>query len=141
MRPTSRPSPRPWPANLEIRTAMSSALATGTSTTPMTQGFTEAAFAAFLDSRDEPGWVADLRREAFTAFRATPIPTLRDEEWRRTDIRALKLDNFGAPIAPSPSPEARTALAPAAEAMAGHYASGLVGVDAAAVQAADPSHL
>ena len=57
---------------------------------PATGGFTEATFEAFLKGRDEPSWLQDRRREAFAQFQAAPWPTLRDEEWRRTDIRAAE---------------------------------------------------
>src|SRR5438270_13537808 len=88
-------------------------------------GFTEANFEAFLKGRDEPAWLLDRRREAFAQFLAAPWPTLRDEEWRRTDIRAMKLDAFAPPAPLEPSAEARAALAPVWEALSGHYATGI----------------
>jgi Fe-S cluster assembly protein SufD len=80
---------------------MSSVPATVPATAP--GGFTEAAFEAFLKSRDEPAWLTERRKEAFAIFQATAWPTARDEEWRRTDIRALKLDAFALPF-PARSP-------------------------------------
>ncbi len=50
-------------------------------------GFDEAAFEAFLKGRDEPSWLTTRRKEAFARFQSAPWPTLRDEDWRRTDIR------------------------------------------------------
>ncbi|HJL70118.1 MAG TPA: hypothetical protein QGI30_04540, partial [Anaerolineales bacterium] len=35
-------------------------------------------------------WYADERMRAWRAYRAMPMPTLEDEAWRRTDIRALR---------------------------------------------------
>jgi Fe-S cluster assembly protein SufD len=87
------------------------------------------AFEAFLAARGEPGWLADRRRAAFAAFRAAAWPTLRDEEWRRTDIRALKLAGFAPPSGRAPSDAAVVALAPAWNVLAGHYAAGLMQID------------
>lgn len=41
-----------------------------------------------------------LRLDAFETFEALPMPTLQDEEWRRTDIRGLRLSTI-VPFAPS----------------------------------------
>ncbi len=70
---------------------------TASTTTASTGGFTEPTFQSFLRSRDEPSWLTDRRREAFARFQAFAWPTSRDEEWRRTDIRALKLESFAPP--------------------------------------------
>src|SRR5690348_6854748 len=118
---------------------MSSAPATTPS--PATGGFTEATFEAFLKGRDEPSWLIDRRREAFAQFLSAPWPTLRDEEWRRTDIRPLKLASFGPPGPHEPSAEARAALAPAWEALSGHYAAGIEQIDAAVTRRADVAKL
>jgi Fe-S cluster assembly protein SufD len=72
--------------------------------TVATTGFTAEAFDAFLAARDEPTWLAQLRREAWDKFCALPMPSARDEEWMRTDIRLFKLDRFGLP-SDSPSVE------------------------------------
>jgi Fe-S cluster assembly protein SufD len=109
-------------------------------TAPATGGFTEAAFEAFLKTRDEPGWVIDRRREAFEAFRALPWPTMRDEEWRRTDIRALKLDAF-APPAVAPDAADSAALGPLWSALSGHYAAGIEQVNARTTRQPDASKL
>ena len=87
--------------------------APATTPPPATGGFTEAAFEAFLKGRDEPAWLTQRRREAFARFRATPMPTLRDEEWRRTDIRGLRPDAFAPPAPHGPAAPAREAPAPA----------------------------
>ncbi|MBX7169119.1 MAG: Fe-S cluster assembly protein SufD [Pirellulales bacterium] len=60
-------------------------------------GFVQDAFDAFLARRDEPDWLRELRRQSWERFLVTPLPTTSLEEWRRTDIRALKLDRFGLP--------------------------------------------
>ena len=64
------------------------------STTIAPTGFTQEAFESFLASRDEPGWLSDLRRRAWERFESLGMPTQRDEEWMRTDIRLFKLDRF-----------------------------------------------
>jgi Fe-S cluster assembly protein SufD len=119
---------------------MSSAPATVS--TSVTGGFSEAAFEAFLKARDEPQWLRDRRREAFEVFRSTPWPTARDEEWRRTDIRGLKLDAFAPPTArQEPSPEARAAIEPAWKALSTHYATGIEQLNAEVSRMADPAKL
>ena len=47
-----------------------------------------------LTARDEPAWLIDLRRKAWQRFLELPMPSVRDEEWMRTDIRLFKLDRF-----------------------------------------------
>ena len=108
---------------------------------PATGGFTEASFEAFLRTRDEPAWLLDRRRQAFEAFSGMALPSSRDEEWRRTDIRGLKLASFAPPIPSAPSVEDRSALAPAWEALAAHYATGLEHVNASPTRSADRTKL
>ncbi len=44
---------------------------------------------------ESPGWLADRRRAAWDAYQALPMPSsLRDEDWRRTDISRLDLHSF-----------------------------------------------
>jgi Fe-S cluster assembly protein SufD len=57
-------------------------------------GFTQTGFEAFLESRSEPGWLTDFRREAWERFSAMDWPARNDEEWSRTDVRLFKLDRF-----------------------------------------------
>ncbi len=72
------------------------------STAPTLQlGFTQETFQAFLDARREPAWLVDRRREAWQHFANTPMPDTSQEEWRRTDIRMLRLDRFGLPAVAS----------------------------------------
>jgi Fe-S cluster assembly protein SufD len=96
-------------------------------------GFNVAAFDAAQAGRGEPAWLAERRREAFATFQNAPWPTLRDEEWRRTDIRALKLSAF-APPSGTPGEASRAALTAAWDALAAHYAAGLAHVDGHAVR-------
>jgi Fe-S cluster assembly protein SufD len=60
-------------------------------------GFTNESFERFLDSRDEPAWLRELRVSSWAKFGELPMPSQRDEEWMRTDIRLFRLDKFGLP--------------------------------------------
>ena len=71
-------------------------------------GFNRETFDAFLSGRDEPGWLTQSRRAAWELFQELPLPSRKDEEWMRTDIRLFKLDRF-APPSDSPSPTAAPA--------------------------------
>jgi Fe-S cluster assembly protein SufD len=44
--------------------------------------------------KDEPGWLTEKRLEAWRVFEATPMPTLREEKWRYTDISDVRLEDF-----------------------------------------------
>lgn len=37
----------------------------------------------------EPGWLLERRLRAWEAFTRLPFPTVKDEAWRRTDLRAM----------------------------------------------------
>jgi Fe-S cluster assembly protein SufD len=63
--------------------------------TTATLGFNREAFEAFLQSRGEPDWLHQRRRQAWARFEDMPMPGQQDEEWRRTDIRLFRLDRFG----------------------------------------------
>ena len=58
------------------------------------QGITAAAWQEVSRACGEPDWVRSLRQEAWEVYENTPMPTLRDEDWRRTDYRALELDEL-----------------------------------------------
>jgi Fe-S cluster assembly protein SufD len=104
-------------------------------------GFTEASFKAFLKGRDEPTWLIDRRREAFARFQAFPWPSPHDEEWRRTDLRALKPDGFAPPCPEPLSQESRTALDHLWQTLSSHYGTGIEHVNGLAVRQADPAKL
>ncbi|HEY1407821.1 MAG TPA: Fe-S cluster assembly protein SufD [Promineifilum sp.] len=46
-------------------------------------------------SLKEPEWMLERRLQAWDVYASLPVPTTRDEAWRRTDIRRFKLDSFG----------------------------------------------
>jgi Fe-S cluster assembly protein SufD len=51
--------------------------------------------------KDEPAWLTERRLSAWRTFEETPMPTLRDEAWRYTDISDVRIEDF-VPYAPSP---------------------------------------
>jgi Fe-S cluster assembly protein SufD len=61
-------------------------------------GFGAEAFEAFLAARREPDWLLHQRREAWRLFESLPMPSRNEEEWRRTDVRLLRLERFGFPV-------------------------------------------
>jgi Fe-S cluster assembly protein SufD len=65
----------------------------------MTQlGFTQEAFDALLQARDEPAWLQEIRRESWQKYQQFDWPARDEEEWFRTDIRMFKLDKFNLPL-------------------------------------------
>ncbi len=56
------------------------------------RGFTREGVEALSRAKGEPDWVLEQRLAAWEVYEATPMPTSQDEEWRRTSLRALKLD-------------------------------------------------
>jgi len=70
-------------------------------------GLDRAAVDALSRAKNEPAWLLALRQSAFEAFQTIPMPTLKDEEWRRTDIRALRLND----VAPFTGPSRQLASA------------------------------
>ena len=60
-------------------------------------GFDTAGFEEFLQLRDEPDWLIDMRREAWQHSEAMQWPDRREEEWIRTDIRTFQINKFGLP--------------------------------------------
>ena len=47
------------------------------------------AFEAFEQERNEPGWLATLRKSGMAAFAERGFPTTRDEDWRFTNVAAI----------------------------------------------------
>jgi Fe-S cluster assembly protein SufD len=115
--------------------------ASGTILTPITNGFTEESFEAFLRQRDEPAWLVERRREAFARFQAFAWPSARDEEWRRTDIRGLRLDAFGPPANEDLSASARAALDDVWGTLSSHYATGIEHINGVLARQPDASRV
>src|ERR1700678_3573387 len=107
----------------------------------VTGGFTEETFEAFLRQRDEPGWLIQRRREAFARFQAFAWPSARDEEWRRADIRRLRLNALGPPVGESRGAQAQGALDDLWRTLSSHYATGIEHINGALGRQADASRL
>ncbi len=76
------------------------------------RGFTREAVEALSAAKGEPDWVREARLRSWEVYEATPMPTAKDEEWRRTSIRALKLDQVQ-PFGAGAMPQADLASLPA----------------------------
>jgi Fe-S cluster assembly protein SufD len=74
---------------------MTSSTSVSNPETLLPTGFDQAAFDAFLETRDEPGWVTDQRRKAFEIFQSKVSEDLDPEEWKRVELRAFKARHFG----------------------------------------------
>ncbi|BBL80307.1 Fe-S cluster assembly protein SufD [Rubrobacter xylanophilus] len=59
------------------------------------------ALAAF---KEEPGWLREKRLAAWRTFEEIPMPTMRDEAWRYTDVSDVRFEEY-VPYAPSPDVE------------------------------------
>ncbi|MCO5223300.1 MAG: Fe-S cluster assembly protein SufD [Thermomicrobiales bacterium] len=57
-------------------------------------GFSRDAVVALSEMKNEPTWLRDARLQAWDVYESIPMPARTDEEWRRTDVRALKLGNL-----------------------------------------------
>jgi len=51
---------------------------------------------AYQRTLSGPGWLADLRAAAAQKFDASDWPTMNEEEWRRTSLRAFDFDSYQA---------------------------------------------
>ena len=110
-------------------------------TRPASAPFDEEGFQRFVAQRDEPAWLTDRRREALARFQALSWPSPRDEEWRRTDIRAFKLPAFTSPSRVEPTAATRAAIEPVRLGLSRHYGAGIVHIDGTPAQQADSSTL
>ncbi len=61
-------------------------------TTTTLTGFTREAVEELSRRKGEPDWVRQARLAAWDVYESLPMPKRTDEEWRRTDLRGLKLD-------------------------------------------------
>jgi len=71
------------------------------STTPSEPQFTLADVDALSDSNNEPQWLREQRHAAWQVYETTPMPTTKDEEWRRTDIRSIRWDEAAKIVQPN----------------------------------------
>ncbi|MGY8767374.1 MAG: Fe-S cluster assembly protein SufD [Pirellulales bacterium] len=75
------------------------------STVTEVEGFSPAAFEHLIESRNEPAWLQELRQSAFETFQSMSLPSRKEEEWMRTDIRMFHLDRFAVPEQVKPEVE------------------------------------
>ena len=73
------------------------------------KGISEETVKALSSLKSEPGWLAEKRLEAWRSFESLPMPTLRDEAWRYTDISDVRIEDF-LPYSPSPDVESEDDL-------------------------------
>ena len=57
-------------------------------------GFTRERMRELSGMKDEPEWLRERREASFQAWENIPMPTMQDEEWRRTDISRIDFDRF-----------------------------------------------
>jgi Fe-S cluster assembly protein SufD len=57
-------------------------------------GFSREAVDDLSARKGEPDWVREARLAAWETYERLPMPKRTDEEWRRTDLRGLKLDRL-----------------------------------------------
>ena len=57
------------------------------------RGFTEETVHELIERRDEPAWMRERRLDAWKTYQRLPMPTRQDEEWRRTDLSQLDLED------------------------------------------------
>ena len=60
--------------------------------------FTKEAVEKLSASLNEPEWMLEFRLKAFEIYEQTPMPTIKDEAWRRTNLRQLKFEDIGPSI-------------------------------------------
>jgi Fe-S cluster assembly protein SufD len=65
------------------------------------QGLSQRAVEELSELKEEPQWMRERRLEAWRRYEELPGPTGQEEEWRRTDLSLLRMDD-GLPYAASP---------------------------------------
>ena len=54
----------------------------------------ETKFEAFLSSLEEPDWILELRKSAFTLLKETSLPDSKLESWRKVNLSNFSLDSL-----------------------------------------------
>ncbi len=57
-----------------------------------------------LISNGDPDWLRTLRHQAWTTFQDLPMPSTKDEDWRRLDLRGFRWENYQIPSQPTYPP-------------------------------------
>lgn len=60
------------------------------SSAPVAPSYTLADVEALSSANNEPQWLREARESAWEIYEDLPMPTLNDEEWRRTDYRGIR---------------------------------------------------
>jgi Fe-S cluster assembly protein SufD len=59
--------------------------------------FSDSGIPALQDNWKGPAFIKEFRQRAFQAYKQLPMPTTKDEAWRRTDLKLLPVDKFRLP--------------------------------------------
>ena len=73
---------------------------------PTEPRYTQADVEALSAAHDEPQWLRESRLAAWELYEEMPMPTLQDEDWRRTDYRHIRwneADQFITPNGATPN--------------------------------------
>lgn len=62
------------------------------SSAPVAPNYTRDDVVALSNANNEPQWLREARLAAWEIYETLPMPTLKDEEWRRTDYRSIRWD-------------------------------------------------
>ncbi len=73
------------------------------SSAPVAPGYTQADVEALSAANHEAEWLREARLVAWDVYQDLPMPTLQDEEWRRTDYRSIRWDEADQIIRPNGS--------------------------------------
>jgi len=76
-------------------------MTTATPPSPVQSRFDAAGLDRLVANQSAPGWLTDLRREAFSALESLALPDRRSEMWMRTDLRLFKPNAWGPQAQPS----------------------------------------
>ena len=60
------------------------------SSTSVAPGYTMADVEALSNANNEPRWLREFRLCAWKLYETMPMPSLKDEDWRRTDYRSIR---------------------------------------------------
>ncbi len=71
------------------------------SNAPAAPSYTEADVRALSAANQEPQWLLESRLVAWELYEDMPMPTLNDEDWRRTDYRHIRWDEADKILVPN----------------------------------------
>jgi Fe-S cluster assembly protein SufD len=71
------------------------------STAPSAPRYTQADVEALSAANNEPQWLRESRLAAWELYEEMPMPSLTDEDWRRTDYRHIRWDEADQIITPN----------------------------------------